>query len=87
MRVVQLRLREAASAALERPLGQDDLAPLLEQLLVVARPVAAHSVLHRLRSLSDDELLHMPDLASAVDGWAMACGVGLAGTKKSGMCL
>ena len=73
VRVAQLRLREAASAALVRPLGQDELAPLLEQLIVVAQPTAAYSVLHRLRSLPDDELLLKPDVASAVDGWALAC--------------
>ena len=74
VRVAQLRLREAASAALARPLGQDDLAPLLEALMVAAAPNHAHAVLARMRrDISDDLLLLKPDLASAVDGWECAC--------------
>ena len=74
VRVAQLRLREAAVAALNRPLGQDDLAPLLEGLVIVAAPTHALAVLGKMRKeLSDDELLRNPDLASAVDGWALAC--------------
>ncbi len=74
VRVAQLRLREAASAALGRVLGQDDLVPLLEQLIIAAKPAAALSTQHRLEQLADDELLRKPDLASAVDGWIQACG-------------
>lgn len=38
VRVAQLRLREAASAALGRVLGQDDLVPLLEQVRAIRVP-------------------------------------------------
>ena len=44
VRVAQLRLREVASAAIGQTLGQDDCVPLLEELLVVGTPKAAHSV-------------------------------------------
>ena len=74
VRVAQLRLREAAAAAISRPLGQDELVPLLEELMIVAAPSHAHTVLARMRKeLSDDELLRNPDLAGAVDGWEIAC--------------
>jgi hypothetical protein len=73
VRVAQLRLREAASAALARPLGQDELIPLMEHLLVLARPRAAHSIARHLGAIGADDLLRRPDLASAVDGWALAC--------------
>ena len=73
IRVVQLRLRETVCAALARPLGADDLAPLLESVLVAGQPCAAHSVSARMRTINDEVLLRNPDLASAVDGWAQAC--------------
>eukprot|EP00900_Chrysochromulina_parva_P022983 jgi/Chrpa1/5318/Chrysochromulina_OHIO_Genome00014576-RA len=74
VRVAQLRLREASSTKLGRVLGQDDLIPLLEQLLIAAAPVAAYSAQQRLVQIADDELLRKPDLASAVDGWIQAVG-------------
>ena len=74
IRVAQLRLREAASAAAGKPLGQDELVPLLERLIVHAQPSHARSVLDRMRrGISEEELLKKPDLASAVDGWDLAC--------------
>lgn len=73
VRVVQLRLREQASRAAGKPLGQDALVPLLEAFLVFAQPVSACSTLARMRQdLSDAELLRKPDLASAVDGLGLA---------------
>ena len=48
--------------------------PLLETLLVESQPVRARSVLVRMRKgIPEHELLRRPDLASAVDGWELAC--------------
>jgi hypothetical protein len=45
----------------------------LEQLLVFARPRAAHTVAQTMATIDDATLLRKPDLASAVDGWLLAC--------------
>ena len=48
--------------------------PLLEMLLTRVQPQSARSVLaHMRKGISDEELLRRPDLASAVDGWELAC--------------
>ena len=64
-----MRLQQAAPALHGGVVGQDQLTPLLERVVAVARPAHAWSLFANMSSIPEDELLRKPDLASAVDGW------------------
>ena len=68
-----MHLREAGQAVAGGVLGADQLIPLLEPLIVQARPLHGWTLLARMQALGEQELFDKPDLASAVDGWESAC--------------
>ena len=74
LRLVQLRIQQAAPALHGDVVGQDQLTPLLERVLVAARHASVWSVYEHMLQIPDDVLLQKPDLASAADGWLAACG-------------
>ena len=68
IRLVQLQLKEHAPKVHGGMLGQDQLVPLLEPILVAARPVAAWRTLERMAAITDMN----PDLDAAMSGWENA---------------
>jgi len=73
VRLVQMRLSQAAPGMHGGVVGQDQLTPLFERVVVAARPKKAWSLLAKMKEIPESELLRKPDLASAVDGWHTAC--------------
>ena len=72
VRVVQLQLREKAPQVLGKDVGADELTPLLEEIVVAARPQHGWSVAGAMQGLDTHALLLQPNLAAAVDGWEVA---------------
>ena len=77
VRAITLLNRERGPAAAAAPgsaceLGQDDLQPMMDFVLVHAAPSQAVSVRDRLAGLSDDYLLNHPHASNALTQWDLS---------------
>ena len=60
IRVVQMHLREAAQPAAGGALGMDQLVPLLEPLIVAARPAHGWSLHATMAAIAEQVLIPLP---------------------------
>ena len=60
VRLLQMHLREAAQPVAAGMLGQDQLVPLLEPLIVAARPHRGWTLLARMQALGEQARRHAP---------------------------